>query len=237
MKTIVCLILNLVFILPLALSAQLEPGVYRATEMLDQGKRNYLLLVSDDYLIHSVYESDPAHFVSTMGGFYQVSEDSLKVKLEFNSDFSETGERVFETTLGYVNGKLILNENENRPYAKEPGLEQALDGTWLFGTRGPDTGQERRGDSGPRKTLKFLKDGYFQWIAYNTETMDFRGSGGGRYAADNGKYTEVIQFFSRDDSRVGAELQFDFERKGSDWHHTGNNSRGEPMYEIWQLRE
>ncbi len=115
-------------------------------------------------------------------------------------------------------------------------LEQPLDGQWLFATRGPDTGQERRGDDQPRKTLKFLKDGYFQWIAYNTETMDFRGTGGGRYAAIQGTYTEVIQFFSRDDSRVGAELAFQFERKGDEWHHTGNNSRGEPMYEIWAIR-
>ncbi len=66
--------------------------------------------------------------------------------------------------------------------------------------------------------------------------MDFRGTGGGRYAAIQGTYTEVIQFFSRDDSRVGAELAFQFERKGDEWHHTGNNSRGEPMYEIWAIR-
>ena len=50
-------------------------------------------------------------------------------------------------------------------------------------------------------------------------------------------YTEVIQFFSRDDSRVGAELDFQYERQGNDWHHQGKNSRGEPMYEIWALRE
>ncbi|WP_445383330.1 hypothetical protein [Robiginitalea sp. IMCC43444] len=236
MRTVIYLILNLMLLGPLAMNAQLETGVYRATERLDNGKRNYLLLVSEDYLIHSIYDSEPARFISTMGGFYEILEDSLKVALEFNSDFSETGKREYLTTLGYTDGKLILNGNDNRPYQKEPGLEQTLDGTWLFGTRGPDTGQERRGDSGPRKTLKFLKDGYFQWIAYNTETMDFRGTGGGRYAADNGKYTEVIQFFSRDDSRVGAELDFNFERKGSDWHHRGKNSRGEPMYEIWQLR-
>jgi hypothetical protein len=106
----------------------------------------------------------------------------------------------------------------------------------MFATRGPDTGQERRGDSQPRKTLKFLSEGYFQWIAYNVETMSFSGTGGGRYAADQGVYTEVIEFFSRDDSRVGAELSFEFERKGADWHHKGNNSKGEPMYEIWSVR-
>ncbi len=221
---------------PSILGAQITPGVYQATETLDNGKRNYLLLVSETYMVHTVYDSNPAHFVSTMGGYYSVEEDSLKIKLEFNSEFEKTGEKEHLATVGYAEGELIFNGDTSRPYTRQPMLEQPLDGQWLFATRGPDTGQERRGDDQPRKTLKFLKDGYFQWIAYNTETMDFRGTGGGRYAAIQGTYTEVIQFFSRDDSRVGAELAFQFERKGDEWHHTGNNSRGEPMYEIWAIR-
>ena len=219
------------------LSAQPEPGVYMATEKLEQGTRHFLLMVTENYMIHSVYDSGPAHFVSTMGGFYQTEGDSLHLALEFNSAYAETGEKQHDVSFSYAEGNLILNENEDRPYTREPSLSQPLDGQWLFATRGPDTGQERRGDENPRKTLKFLKDGYFQWIAYNTETMEFFGTGGGRYAADNGTYTEMIQFFSRDDSRVGAELSFQFERQGNDWHHTGSNSRGEPMYEIWAIRQ
>jgi hypothetical protein len=227
----------LLLLLPCLLGAQIAPGVYLATEPLDGGKRNYLLLVADSYLVHTVYDSSPAHFIRTMGGFYQVEEDSLKVQLEFNSDFEKTGEKSHHASVSYAEGSLIFNGNMDRPYTREPSMEQPLDGQWLFAARGPDTGQERRGDGQPRKTLKFLKDGYFQWIAYNTDTMEFFGSGGGRYAAENGSYIEAIQFFSRDDSRVGAELGFQFERKGNDWHHTGNNSRGEPLYEIWSLRE
>ena len=44
--------------------------------------------------------------------------------------------------------------------------------------------------------MKFLKNGNFQWIAFNTETFQFFGSGGGTYSAKNGIYTENIQFFS-----------------------------------------
>lgn len=227
----------LIFGITSILPAQMTPGVYQASEPLENGKRNYLLLVTDSYLVHTVYDSNPAHFVSTMGGFYTTAEDSLHIKFEFNSDFKNSAEKSQQVAYGYTDGNLILNGNQERPYIRQPALDQALDGLWLFATRGPDTGQERRGDSQPRKTLKFLKDGYFQWIAYNTETMDFRGTGGGRYAAQDGTYTEVIQFFSRDNSRVGAELNFQYERKGNDWHHTGNNSRGEPMYEIWSIRE
>lgn len=223
--------------LPFLLSAQIAPGVYLATEPLDGGKRNYLLLVADSYLVHTIYESSPAKFVSTMGGYYEIAEDSLKVQLEFNSDFEKTGERSHHVSVSYAEGGLIFNGQMDRPYTREPAMGQPLDGQWLFAMRGPDTGQERRGDTQPRKTLKFLMDGYFQWTAYNTDTMEFFGCGGGRYAADNGSYIEAIQFFSRDDTRAGAELDFQFERKGNDWHHTGKNSRGEPLYEIWSLRE
>lgn len=216
--------------------AQISPGAYKAVEMHGDTTRNHLLLVSDDYIIHTTYDSEPAHFISTMGGYYEIGEDSLRVDLEFNTDFERTGEKVHRVSYGYADGTLIFNENDARPYRREPNLDQPLDGAWLFATRGPDTGQERRGDHIPRKTLKFLTDGYFQWVAYNSDTMEFMGTGGGRYAAEQGTYTEMIQFFSRDDSRVGAELEFSFERKGDDWHHTGQNSRGEPMYEIWSLR-
>ncbi|MEJ2162075.1 MAG: hypothetical protein P8X60_01805 [Robiginitalea sp.] len=236
MTTLKYFLLQLLILSPILLAAQITPGVYMATETLEKGKRNYLLLVSESYMVHTVYDSNPAHFVSTMGGFYKVEQDSLKVRLEFNSDFEKTGEKEHGAAIGYAEGELIFNGNANRAYTRQPMLEQPLDGQWLFATRGPDTGQERRGDAQSRKTLKFLKDGYFQWIAYNTETMDFRGTGGGRYAADQGAYMEVIQFFSRDDSRVGAELGFQFERTGNDWHHKGKNSKGEPMYEIWAIR-
>jgi hypothetical protein len=225
------------FLLCVSLYAQPEPGVYMANENTAGGTRHHLLLISTNYLIHTAYESNPAQFLGTSGGFFEMQEDSLILKLEFHSDFAHINDTRFSWSYGYLEGKLILNGNEELPYSMEPRLEQELDGAWLFATRGPDTGQERRGDQTPRKTLKFLMDGYFQWIAYNTETFEFFGTGGGRYAAVDGNYIEMIQFFSRDDSRVGAELNFSFERKGNDWHHTGLNSKGEPLYEIWGIRD
>ena len=48
--------------------AQISPGAYKAVEMHGDTTRNHLLLVSDDYIIHTTYDSEPAHFISTMGG-------------------------------------------------------------------------------------------------------------------------------------------------------------------------
>ena len=85
--------------------------------------------------------------------------------------------------------------------------------------------------------MKILTPTRFQWIAYNTETKQFMGTGGGTYTAVDGKYTENIQFFSRDKTRVGMSLGFNFDVQEEDWHHSGNNSKGEPMYEIWAKRK
>ena len=79
-------------------------------------------------------------------------------------------------------------------------------------------------------------DGIFQWIPYHTATFDFSGTGGGSYSSNDGIYTENIEYFSRDNNRVGASLNFDYQIKENDWHHTGKNSKGEPLYEIWAKR-
>ena len=89
----------------------------------------------------------------------------------------------------------------------------------------------------PRKTMKILSGTRFQWIAYNTETKQFMGTGGWSYITVDGKYTENIEFFSRDDSRVGASLEFDFSFVDDNWHHQGFSSKGDPMHEIWSVRQ
>ncbi len=86
----------------------------------------------------------------------------------------------------------------------------SLNGAWLITGRKRDGNMVRR-TPGDRKTMKILSSSRFQWIAFNTATGKFSGTGGGSYTAENGNYTEHIEFFSRDNSRVGAELSFQYE--------------------------
>jgi hypothetical protein len=90
---------------------------------------------------------------------------------------------------------------------------------------------------GVRRTMKILSGTRFQWVAYNVETKEFSGTGGGTYTTENGKYTEHILFFSRDNTRVGTSLQFDFSLEEGKWHHKGLSSKGEYIHEIWTKRE
>ena len=84
--------------------------------------------------------------------------------------------------------------------------------------------------------MKILVDGYFQWIAFNTNTFSFMGTGGGSYTAENGIYMENIDYFSRDNKKVGISLNFSYLLKGQDWHHKGFSSKGDPLHEIWTFR-
>ena len=89
----------------------------------------------------------------------------------------------------------------------------------------------------PRKTMKILSGTRFQWIAFDTEKKEFKGTGGGTYSTVDGKYSEKIEFFSRDSSRVGMELEFDYKIENGNWIHRGKTSKGDPLHEIWSLRE
>ncbi len=215
--------------------AQIPAGVYFAEETKETSIVKHQLTVSDNYIIHSAYHVNPPIFVETWGGFYEMTGNSVTITLEFNSNYDDDGVKSRLVQIEMMDDTLKFG-SPGLSYKKSKPMSQALDGHWLFATRGPDTGQERRGDDQARKTLKVLVDGTFQWIAYNTENFKFFGTGGGSYTAKDGVYTENIEFFSRDNSRVGAELQFKYEVDGNDWHHTGKNSRGEPLYEIWSKR-
>ena len=181
------------------------------------------ILIDNSYLVETQFLSNPAQFILTRGGFYNKDGKEISVNFEFNSNFEKDSLK-------------NLKINWSKDWEKVSKKPEDLDGKWLMAGRVTDQGERRRDTSRPRKTMKFLLNGYFQWTAFNTETFQFFGSGGGFYTTENGKYTEHIQYFSRDNSRVGAVLPFNYSLKGSDWHHQGYSSKGDPMHEIWSMR-
>ena len=230
LKTI---LFSIVLLTSAPIFAQISTGIYIA----DLEDVRHELKMTDDYMIHTIYVKDPARFIKTEGGFYESDGAEIHVKLEFNSNYDADSVSSLHIPFAIEGSQLILGTSPRLVFTLLDPVAQELDSQWLFATRGPDKGQERRGEANTRKTLKFLKDGRFQWIAYDTDGMQFKGTGGGSYTSKDGVYTENIEYFSRDNSRVGASLQFKYEIKGDDWHHTGNNSKGEPMYEVWARRK
>ena len=197
--------------------------VYEFSTTKDNQVRTHRILMDDQYLVETVFVANPPTFISTKGGYYTQEGDHIMAALEFNSDYEKDS---------LSKGHWMRDKN----WKKIAGSPLDLNGKWLMAGRVTDEGERRRDLTGPRKTMKFLIDGHFQWIAFNTASFQFFGSGGGTYTAAEGVYTEHIDYFSRDNTRVGASLPFEYLQKGTDWYHKGNSSKGVPMHEIWTKR-
>ena len=184
---------------------------------------NHRILMDDEYIVETQFTSNPNQFIKTIGGFYKIKANEIFVKLEFNSNFSKDSLKTIS----------ISDRSKWKKISKKPKL---LQGKWLMAGRVIGNTERRRDITKSRKTMKILIDGYFQWIAFNTSNFRFGGSGGGLYSVENGIYIETIDYFSRDNKKVGISLSFNYLKNGSDWYHRGFSSKGEPMHEIWAFR-
>ncbi len=197
----------------------------------DQG----VLLFSGNYFAYTEFNVGSGEFKGTLGGHWSIIDNQFTQLLEFNTYDKTTVGQNINKIYNLSEDKLSIdNEIFMRVDDGSPGK---LHGAWLFAGRKRDGELTTRDTEQPRKTMKILSGKRFQWIAYNTETGEFSGTGGGTYTTIGDEYTEIIEFFSRDITRVGATLSFNFELIEGIWHHQGKNSRGEPLYEIWSKRE
>ncbi|MEO9869814.1 membrane or secreted protein [Ekhidna sp.] len=214
-------------------------GAWVWTEQDEDGKQiKGVVTFTESYQVAAWFDAETGAFIETNGGTWELDGNTMAEMPEFNSkDADKVGKPISFEIEWDGNDRMRIAGTERWATRVDAGDPGNLAGAWLI------SGRMRNGDLqpidvfSPRKTMKILSGTRFQWIAYNTETKEFKGTGGGTYTTVGGTYTENIEFFSRDDSRVGASLEFDYELKDGEWHHSGNTSRGKPMYEIWSLRK
>lgn len=175
-------------------------------------------------------------FIGTNGGKWQMEGRKITEWIEFDTQKPERvgTSRTFEVI--YSADELSIVGSGQLWTRIDDGTPGALAGAWLISGRMENGEVVKRNTDVPRKTMKILSGTRFQWIAYNTQTGEFFGTGGGTYTTANGQYTETIDFFSRDNSRVGAVLSFDFSLQEGAWYHSGFSSKGDAIYEIWEKR-
>lgn len=194
------------------------------------------LTIIDDYFSLVTFNVAAKKFISTRGGTANINDGRISGVIEFNTaDKASVG----------VNYDLPVNQKGKQLQLDLDGIvlawkrvDQAdggLSGNWKIIGRELD-GKMSTIVPGERKTIKILSATRFQWVALNSATGEFFGTGGGSYTFKNGKYTEQIEFFSRDSSRVGAMLKFDAAIKDGDWHHSGLSSKGDRIYEVWSRK-
>ncbi|HEY0653069.1 MAG TPA: membrane or secreted protein [Chryseosolibacter sp.] len=207
----------------------------------ESGDTTIALIITNGHFAETTYSLKNKTFISTAGGSWSTQNGHFRKLYEFSSNKPElVGQKVSFYYHEEVKGKLGMVEESTQKKKEftiiDNGAPGKLAGAWLI------TGRMQGGSlqsitPGARRTMKILSGTRFQWIAYNTDTKEFLGTGGGTYTTENGKYTENIEFFSRDNSRVGASLTFDFSLEDGNWRHKGLSSKGDPIDEVWTKRE
>jgi hypothetical protein len=227
MKPLIVLFL----LLNIGANAQTLKGAWQNTD----NETTTTIIATDNYLTVNVYDFRGKKFLESWGGKYIIgATNEAFIEIEFHSQ----NPAIVNSSQSYnINlKKKNLGFNDKKFQKLDFAKENALSGLWRITARANEKGEMTEMKLGPRKTLKIMSGGYFQWFAINTQTREFSGTGGGRYTLFNGKYTENIEFFSRDNNRVGAELSFEAEVKDKEWIHSGKSSKGDPIKEIWTLQ-
>lgn len=214
-------------------------GAWETTVPGDNGQEVQIFILIDEGFHSSVLlDKETQAFIGTQGGSYRVEANKIIAKTEFHSRMPDrVGQETTFPILSLEDEVLTLGEGGGTWQLVDNGTPGKLAGAWLISGRKREGEIRRRDTSGPRKTMKILSGTRFQWIAYHIDNKAFLGTGGGTYTTKGGKYVEKIEFFSKDASRVGAELSFDYELIEGEWHHQGLSSKGQPIYEIWSLRK
>lgn len=194
------------------------------------GQVKTVILIEDQYI--SITDYTPTAFVNARGGVVHLKGNLLEIRQEFNTAKKEL-----------ITEKLPVSIQENTmtiggvTFQRIDDGQAPLAGTWHITGRVQDGAMHQIHQTGTRKTLKMLTGTRFQWFAIDPDGNKFLGSGGGNYTFTNGTYTENIEFFSRDSTRVGAALSFDGKVEDGKWHHSGLSSKGQPINEVWERIE
>ena len=194
------------------------------------------LTVVDNYFAVATFNLEGKKFISTRGGTALVEKGKMAGTIEFNTlDRTEVKSSYSYDIKLKENTLMLPLEGNAKKWQKVDEATESLAGNWRITAR-EQSGTMTAIKPAARKTIKILSGTRFQWAAINMETGEFFGTGGGHYTYKDGAYTEHIEFFSRDASRVGASLSFKAEINNGEWHHSGLSSKGDKIHEVWSRK-
>jgi len=232
------LTLSVLILINLFSYAQSPVGAWERFYDDDDGNNiRSVVIFSEKFQSIVMYNAKTGEFIYSNGGTWELNGNMMTEKVEFDTANSERvgDELTFEVII--TNNSLSIPD-ANWEFSKiDDGMPGELNGAWLMSGRYRNGEKQMRSTDRPRKTMKILSGTRFQWIAFDTEKKEFKGTGGGTYTTINGKYSEKIEFFSRDNSRVGMNLEFNYDIDKGNWIHKGKTSKGDPLHEIWVKRK
>ena len=196
-----------------------------------------VFMVEAPYAFYTEFDVEEKKFVGSLGGGIEVVANRIMFTNEFNTWMPEEIGKTYQMT-GKLQADLVtftwpVGDSVVEMVAKriDDGVSD-LAGSWRITDRMRD-GEMKAMRQGPRKTIKMITGTRFQWAAFNPDTQQFSGTGGGTAEIKDGKYIEHIEFFSKNADRVGASLSFNYKVDDNKWDHSGKSSSGNPIQEIW----
>ena len=236
MKKIIVFLISLSF--SFVLHAQGIIGAWETNSVSENGDLlKSIVLFADGYQVLTTYDATTGKFIHTNGGTWRLEGNIMTEKIEFHSDNPKLVGTQVSFKVRVTDNEIEIVDSSSKLKRLDNGSPGKLNGAWLMSGRIRDGKTQLRDINRPRKTMKILSGTRFQWIAYNTETKKFMGTGGGTYTTKNEEYIENIKFFSRNDSKAGLSLKFSYELMNGKWHHSGLSSKGDPIHEIWSIRK
>jgi hypothetical protein len=124
---------------------------------------------------------------------WNIEENNFNLTFEFDTGDSTMVGKTGSLAFKLKNDKITFKGDDNIWTRIDDGKPGALAGAYLITGRKRD-GEISKRTPGARKTMKILSGTRFQWIAYNTETAKFSGTGGGTYTTIDGKYRTLSSF-------------------------------------------
>lgn len=191
------------------------------------------MIVMDGYYAQAQFDSAQRVFEGAFGGPFTLANGIVRGKVDFNSiDPSQIGSD-FSLPLTLEGDRLVIGAgDEKETWTRLDTGKAALAGTWRLSGR-ETNGKMNEVAASPRRMLKLVSEKRYHWITFDVVTQTFVGSGGGTYTFTDGKYVENIEFFAGNASRVGMALPFTGEIKDGKWHHRGQSSAGDALYQVW----
>lgn len=214
--------------------AQIPVGAWKSKE---PSGSTATMIITDGYLTIAAYDVRKKLFERTEGGAISMAGDQLRYIPEFNSADSSKIGVVVNFTVTRKNDILTLRHKDTWVWVLIDDAQSVpMAGEWHITERAENgvNSLVKIHQSGTRKTIKMLSGTRFQWIAIDPAVKGFYGTGGGTYVIKNGKYTERIEYFSRDNNRVGNHLTFNWQLNNGRWDHSGKSSKGDPIHEVWE---
>lgn len=197
-----------------------------------------VMIIVDRVFAVATYDLPGRRFISSYGGTWKMEGGKMVQTLEWHSANPELVGQETALTARIDDKRLTVPEKKETWDRVRENQPNEITGAWVItGNYRDGRPSKRSSPFYPRRTMKVLGGGRFQWIAYNVDTHKFENTGGGTYTASNGKYTETIAFFTKTAESVGKRLQFEYSFVDGEWRHKGEKSTGGPMDEIWTSRE